>query len=104
MRGRIREDVVDDRTLLERVRAELGRATRHVRALDVDVQDGAVKLSGPVLALEREAILAAAAGVRGVCEVLDALEVHETADGVPPLQGGSEDLAGAPENTEGLPS
>jgi hypothetical protein len=45
-------------------------------------------LNGPILSSEADAALAAIAGVRGVANVEDNLERHETPEGVPALQGG----------------
>ena len=79
----------DSRKLIERVRAELGRFVSHPRAIDVSVMhEGCVGLTGPILSSEADAALAAIAGVRGVSTVEDNLERHDTAEGVPALQGG----------------
>ncbi|HXW04723.1 MAG TPA: BON domain-containing protein [Vicinamibacterales bacterium] len=86
-RGRWRDRQVDDRRLLERVRAKLGRACSHPRALDVMVADGMVTLRGPILAAEVSQVLATVGAVRGVRHVENELELHESADGVPSLQG-----------------
>ena len=85
--GRWVEDSVDDRRLLERVRAKMGRASSHPRAIDVDVIEKTVTLRGPILAGEVDDVLAAVRGVRGVEDVVNLLEVHSTGDGVPALQG-----------------
>jgi gas vesicle protein len=86
-RGWIFERRVDDRRLLERVRAKLGRVCSHPHAIDVEVQDGQVTLRGPVLSEEVEDLLSTAAAVRGVGSVINELEPHDSADGVPALQG-----------------
>lgn len=86
-RARWSSERVDDRQLLERVRAKLGRACSHPRALDVDVADGSVTLRGPILANEIDNILTTVRGVRGVVSVTNALEPYESAEGVPALQG-----------------
>ena len=85
--GWITEGPVADARLLARVRARLGRVCSHPRVVTVEVQDGQVTLRGPVLAAEVQALLAAAAAVRGVGSVINELEAHETADGIPALQG-----------------
>lgn len=85
--GWMTESPVDDARLLERVRARLGRACSHVRAIDVDVREGQVTLRGPVLANEVEAVLSAAAAVRGVESLINDLEPYDSAEGVPALQG-----------------
>jgi BON domain len=85
-RGRWSGAPADDATIVERVRATLGRYCSHPRAIDVFVRDGCVTLRGPVLAAEVPDILAAVALVRDVTDVANELEPHETAD-VPSLQG-----------------
>lgn len=84
----VRPDRSDDETIVERVRAKLGRYVTHPRAIDVEAHDGVVSLSGPVLRGEAEDLIGAVSSVRGVHEVLNRLEPHDTAEGVPALQGG----------------
>lgn len=86
-RGRLGADDVDDGILVERVRAKIGRVCSHPHALDVDARAGDVTLRGPILASEVNRLLAVAGGVRGVKSVANELEPHESADGVPSLQG-----------------
>jgi hypothetical protein len=86
-RGRIWTEEVTDSRLLARVRAKLGRACSHPHAIDVEVRDGEVTMGGPILADEVRDVLDAAASVRGVHAVVNELEPHDTADGVPSLQG-----------------
>ena len=86
-RGRIANEHVDDTTVVERVRAKLGRVCSHPRAIDVQVADGEVTLRGPVLASEMTDLLAITAAIRGVLSVTNELEPHESAEGVPSLQG-----------------
>ena len=82
-----REEDVPDEVLVERVRAEIGHVVAHPGAIEVAAQWGRVTLSGPVLASEVDGLLARVRGVRGVTEIEDRLEVHESPDGVPGLQG-----------------
>ena len=86
-RGRLRHEEVDDMRLVERVRARLGRVCSHPHAIDVEVRDGEVTLRGPALADEVHSLLTTAASVRGVHAVVNDLEPHDSADGVPALQG-----------------
>ena len=88
-RGWLSEGVVDDARLLKRVRARLGRATSHPRAIDVAVQEGQVILRGPILAAEVQDLLSTVARVRGVQSVLNELDAHDSAEHVPALQGGT---------------
>ncbi len=89
VRARFDSGTTDSRTLVERVRAELGRIVSHPRAVDVLIlHEGCVCLTGPILSSEADRALAAIAGVRGVTNVEDNLERHDTVEGVPALQGG----------------
>jgi hypothetical protein len=86
-RARFSKEEVDDPRLLERVRARLGRACSHPRAIEVHVQEGAVTLRGPALSREIPSLLTTVSNVPGVRTVTNELEPHEFNDGVPPLQG-----------------
>jgi hypothetical protein len=86
-RGRFAGGDVDDEVLLERVRAKLGRASSHPRAIDVKVDQRDVTLYGPILSNEVEKILATIASVRGVKSVINELEPHDSPEGIPSLQG-----------------
>jgi gas vesicle protein len=86
-RGRLSRSRVGDRTLVERVRAVLGRLCSHPRAIDVFARDGEITLRGPILSGEVTGLLSAVASVRGVSDVHNEMEAHETAEGVPSLQG-----------------
>lgn len=88
LRSEHRQDAVDDRVLVERVRAQLGRHVSHPRAIDLEVRDGIVTLKGPILRSEVSRLCEAVCRVNGVREVVDNLETHETAANVPALQGG----------------
>jgi gas vesicle protein len=86
-RGRVMGENVEDERLVERVRAKLGRACSHPRAIDVVATDGTVTLRGPILAREIESVLSTVRAVRGVEHVTSELEPHESAEGIPALQG-----------------
>jgi hypothetical protein len=85
--GRIRGDAADDRRLLERVRAKLGRVCSHPRGIDVQVENGVVTLRGAILSREVDDLLREVESVRGVRAVVNELERHQTTQGVPSLQG-----------------
>jgi uncharacterized membrane protein/gas vesicle protein len=80
--------VSDDQLLMERVRAKLGRAVSHPHAVKVEAHDGRVILSGPILTHEKEQLLKVVRDVPGVLDVQDNMEVHDTPDSIPSLQGG----------------
>ncbi len=82
-----RSEEISDPVLEERVRAEIGRVVSNPGALEVSAAAGTVTLSGPVLASEVDDLLSAAHGVRGVDDVENRLQVYESAEGVPALQG-----------------
>jgi hypothetical protein len=86
-RGRMWNGEVDDDTLIERVRAKLGRVASHARAIDVLADDGVVTLRGPILASEVPNVMATVRSVRGVEDVVNHLQAHESSLGVPSLQG-----------------
>jgi uncharacterized membrane protein len=81
-------DVVDDPTLVERVRTCLGRTVAHPGALEVSAVEGRVILRGPILVQEYLQLMRAVAAVRGAREVVDQLDVYADSTGVPALQGG----------------
>jgi uncharacterized membrane protein/gas vesicle protein len=76
-----------DEITMAHVRKEIGRAVTHPRAIKVTAEQGHVTLHGPVLAHEKEGLLACVRSANGVMSVDDRLEVHEHAGGVPGLQG-----------------
>jgi len=80
------ENVSDD-VLAERIRSKIGRLVSHPSAIEVRAEEGLITLRGPVLADEVNDLIAAVSSVRGVSDIENALQVHETADGVPALQG-----------------
>lgn len=85
----MRHESASTRKLEERVRAELGRVVSHPRAIDVTASDeGCVCLTGPILTGEADHLIAAVRSVRGVFDVEDRLERHDSPEGVPSLQGG----------------
>jgi hypothetical protein len=86
-RGRFSLGNAGDETIVERVRAKLGRVCSHPRAIDVDVMDGEVTLRGPILADEIDHVVAMAQSVRGVRRVFNELDPHTTSDGIAALQG-----------------
>ena len=87
-RGRLRREHPDAMILHERVRAELGRWVSHPHAISVEILDGGVILSGPILAEEVEPLVSAVTCVRGVAMVENRLFPHATPEGIPALQGG----------------
>jgi uncharacterized membrane protein len=87
LRSRFRPDQTDDEVLHDRIRSAIGRVVSHPSAITVEVSDGRVTLTGHVLVEEVNNLVKQVEGVRGVKEVRNELEFHQTADGVPALQG-----------------
>jgi hypothetical protein len=85
--SKLHHEQVDDQVLSDRVRSKMGRLVSHPSAIEVAAQDGCVILSGPVLAEEVDKLLAKVHSVRGVREVENRLEVHESAGNISALQG-----------------
>jgi hypothetical protein len=78
----------DDRVLVARVRARLGRVVSHPHGVHVEAGNGDVRLSGPILKSEHTPLVIAARLVRGVRSVDDRdLVLYDSPDGVPALQG-----------------
>jgi hypothetical protein len=78
---------VQDWVLEERVRANIGRLSRHPGSIEVAANEGQVTLSGPILKEEVDRVVSGASKTRGVKEVNNRLEVHESAKDIPGLQG-----------------
>jgi hypothetical protein len=86
-RGAFHRGPVDDDVLVERVRAKLGRLVSHPHAIETHATDGCVRLRGPILQSEVPRLVRGVARVPGVREVLNALDVHASADNIHALHG-----------------
>ena len=93
LRGTLGRGPIEDRILVERVRAQLGRWVSQPRAIDVESRNGIVTLGGPILKDEAPRLLSAVGGVRGVRDVVSALDERAEAGNIPSLQGGSTSVA-----------
>jgi uncharacterized membrane protein len=87
-RGCLTSDNADDEIIAQRVRSKMGRHVSHPSSIDVSARSGVVHLSGPILAHEVDDLVCAVKSVRGVEDVVDNLEVHESAENISALQGG----------------
>ena len=76
-----------DDLLLARVRARLGHHVSNPASIQVEVDDGAVTLRGPVLRHELGELTRAVSRVRGVHCVENELDVHDDPGNIPALQG-----------------
>jgi uncharacterized membrane protein len=88
-RSRMRGGEAPDDLLVDRVRSAIGRVVSHPGSIEVAASEGRVTLSGPVLLREERRLLTTARRVRGVRDVESRLDVHEVAEGIPGLQGGT---------------
>jgi uncharacterized membrane protein len=85
--ARISEREMPNDVLAQRVRARIGHVVSHPHAITVKAHKGIVTLEGPILEHEVERLLETVRSVRGVRDIENCLEPHESADGVPDLQG-----------------
>ena len=89
-RGPITDDI-----LAERARAALGRLSSHPGALSITCTDRVIHVSGDILSIEVKRVLHGLRNVRGVKDVVNELQVHESAESVPALQGEAQPYASA---------
>ena len=79
-----------DFQLHERIRARLGRVVSHPKSIEVEVDQGSVRLRGNILAKELDDLLYEVRHMRGVRTVRNELTGHDTAQNISELQGGTE--------------
>ena len=80
-------EVTDD-VLAARVRSKLGRVVSHPGAIEVKAVDGLIILTGQILAKEEHPLLDSVIAISGVKNIENCLELHQSADNIPALQGG----------------
>jgi hypothetical protein len=85
---------VDDVVLADRVRSKLGFLVRHPSSIEVQASEGKVTLSGPVFTDEVRQLVVGVRSVRGVRDVENLLEVHETDDKIPGFRATFQNLQG----------
>ncbi len=69
---------VPDDILEERVRSEFHRKIRHAKGIDIQVREGVVTVSGPILVDEVDTLISCIQSVPGVQRVEDHLQAHQT--------------------------
>jgi hypothetical protein len=74
--------------LIARVRSKMGRHVSHPSSIVVSASGGQVTLGGSILADEVHGLLSAVKSVKGVTGVDNQLEVHQSPENIPGLQGG----------------
>lgn len=70
-------DPQSDAELRDRIQDRLGRMVSHPGAIQVSVDNGVVRLSGRVLAKEREGLLAQVQQMPGVQKLVNAMSAHD---------------------------
>ena len=70
-------DAQSDAELRDRIHARLGRLVSHPGAIQFQVTDGVVRLTGRVLCKEREGLLEQLRQMAGVRNVVDAMTAHD---------------------------
>ncbi|MGE5608755.1 MAG: BON domain-containing protein [Bacillota bacterium] len=78
---------VSDKTLVERIRSDMGHAVSEASAIHVSVQSGRATLSGPIAANEVDSLLKCVWAVPGVVELINRLDVRQPAQAVSDLPG-----------------
>ncbi|HEX6269895.1 MAG TPA: SRPBCC family protein [Anaerolineales bacterium] len=87
MSAKLTDQGAPDWILEERVRTNLGRLARHARGVTVQADGGRIYLSGPALREDVDAIVKAASRTRGVHGVENELQVFDSPEDIPALQG-----------------
>jgi osmotically-inducible protein OsmY len=71
-------DARSDSLLREQIQQRLGRLVSHPRAIDVQVENGQVRLSGDVLTQERDGLLLQVQQMAGVQKLVNAMTAHDS--------------------------
>ncbi len=88
LRRRTIEGAVDDDTLEQRARAQVGHVISHPGALEFQARKGLVIIAGPVFRGEKQSIEQRLRKTRGVKSWdLSGIQEHDTGERVPGLQG-----------------
>lgn len=82
-----------DAQLREQVRSRMGHLVSHPRAIEVEVNEGIVRLSGQVLAQELDGLLSQLTGMTGVRKVHNALSTLNDPSGFGESRGVSAESA-----------
>lgn len=71
-------DPQSDAELRDRIEERLGRMVSHPRAIQVSVENGVVRLSGGLLAKERDGVLDQVQQMEGVQKLVNAMTAHDS--------------------------
>jgi uncharacterized membrane protein len=75
--SRFSGDDTGDRSVIKRIRSEIGRLVSHPRAIQIAAHDGRVAITGHILARELDDLITRIRSLRGVIEVDNRLHTHE---------------------------
>lgn len=81
-----RADPQRDAELRDEIREALGRWVAHPRAIEVEVENGVVRLSGDVLSKERDGLLLQVLQMPGVQKLVNAMTAHDNPQGIATLE------------------
>jgi hypothetical protein len=87
VRDRMQE--IDDEQLVRRVAAQVGHVVSHPGSLGITAESGRVTISGPILRSEVDLLKKRLEETRGIRECELQLDIHDSAENVPGLQGES---------------
>lgn len=85
-RAMLTNEEVEDSVLEARIRSELGHTVPYAGAISVIADTGTVILEGDVLVDDIDRVMSAVQSISGVNDVIDNLQIHQSADGIPALQ------------------
>lgn len=85
-----RSEPQSDQQLHDRIRARLGRVISHPRSVHVEVRGSSVCLTGHILTRELDDLLSEVKHSAGARTVENQLTCHDSAEGIPELQGRTE--------------
>lgn len=91
----ISDEPSSDWVIHERVRAEMGRMVPNAGAIKVDVNQGQVSLTGPVLQRDVDRLISRISIVRGVKGVTNNLMTYQEPGEMPNLQGTEQEMPSA---------
>lgn len=78
--------MISDEVLGARIRANLRKAVSHPQAVNVQVVEGDVVLTGDILAREVQPLIDYVRAMQGVRNIDNRMNVYESAEGVPSLK------------------
>lgn len=86
--ARFSKGQTSDWVLAERVRSKLGLVTPYAGAIETQVQNGTLYLSGDILRNDLDHVIEGVSEVRGIRNIENRLNVYDDPGNIPSLQGG----------------